>query len=179
MIETFVEQEIVDLFDSNLEFIGIVDYRYPHVYRVDYRGWDGILKWGHKFSFEIQGEKSAWAQVKRESRALALAEGMSGIPELYEVYGSVNEYFALLKEFIPGQDFEDCEFSFDRETRLRIHDGIANISLELESLGIHNKDLRKSNVVITPYFKPYIVDLGYVEFEDCDEELDDISDLIL
>jgi len=141
-------QRFVEMFDPEFEFIKSLGYTNIQVYQIRKNNTFYILK--------CTDTKLKWESdhLDNERRILKVANHVRGITHLVQDYGFVEKYTAVLKEFAEGNELQTVISDESIKTQLE------NIVQQFHSLGISCVDLCRKNLIINPFKKISLIDLG-------------------
>jgi serine/threonine protein kinase len=110
-----------------------------------------------------QVEPEALTRFKREVDALRTLRGPS-MPRFYEA-GRIEDCFFLAMEYVPGRTLAQlaAERPLAERELVRVADQVAAALEAIHAIGLVHRDVKPSNVVVTPAGAAKLVDFGLVK----------------
>lgn len=108
-------------------------------------------------------------RISREAELLASLES-PGIPKMYEFeVDSSGKEAVTVEEYIPGDELEARKRDYDSEEKIiRLLQSLIRCMRGPWALRVVHRDLKPTNILITPSGQPYVIDFGIARFLDKD-----------
>lgn len=105
------------------------------------------------------GNENILYHIDSEADNLWKARDVKGITHLVEDYGTIGEWRAILKEYVPGTDLDLLDSRLENKSQIRRQ--LERTVAELHGRGIYGIEPIPKNIVLSPDMKTAtIVDLG-------------------
>jgi serine/threonine protein kinase len=152
-------QAILNLIDSNLEFVEDLDERKDNPRKVLHKVKKGNSFYVAKISDLINSYW--WSHIKRDALIMEIAKHVEGMVHLVEVYTSNSEsqkYFATLSDYAQGSDLIGVDTDLiGNETEVQLERTVR----DLHKIGIARLQIKREHIRIpSDNSQPKIIDFG-------------------